>query len=772
MAGNQEAFNLAMNQGHSAAWDQQWDRAAGFYRHALEEFPTNPTAFSSLGLALFEMQEYEQALQCYQAAAQANVGDPAPIEKAANIYERMGKSRQALAAFLQSAELYLKMRDVDKAIDNWKRVLNLDPANLTARTRLALVFDKMGRKKEAIGEYLPTASIMQQRGDFSKAIQVVEYCLKLMPDSPEAASYLIMLRNNQLLPKAAPPKGSTARMIPGNLAQLNPPTPEIIEEMDPISEARKSALAELAALLFEQAEDTIPEEQVNRQGVGSLARGTGGLSAEQDNRTRILILLGQAIDAQTTGKDLEATEDLERAVEIGLNNSSAYFELGLLNSDRDDARALRYLQRSVKNPDYAQASYLLMGGIYLRGSHFSEAAVAFLQALSVADTITVAPDQGDELRQLYEPLIEAQMREKNPEALKKVCRVVSEQLLRSDWRWFLRLARQQAAAQFPDMPQLPLAENLIESSSSQVIEALARVRGLASEHKTYTALEELYYILQYAPTYLPIHIQIGDLLIGEGRVQEAVDKFLLVAELYNLRGGSTQAVQLLLRVTQMVPMDLSVRGRLINLLADQGRTEEALQQYMNLGEIYYNLAELEMARQTYTSAYKLAQANHANRAWSVLILNKIADIELQKLQYRTALRVYEQIRTLQPEDASARIQLVNLYLRMGQTAIANGEMDSFTSLLENSGKRVSAIEFLKKVLEDNLERVEIRKRLAAVYAHGHMIAEAVRELELASDQLLSNGDKIGARALLMAIINLHPTHVADYEKALRTLDQK
>ena len=60
MTGRNEAFQQAMNKGHSAAWDQDWERAADFYRQALEEDPDNPQAFINLGLALFELQEYEE----------------------------------------------------------------------------------------------------------------------------------------------------------------------------------------------------------------------------------------------------------------------------------------------------------------------------------------------------------------------------------------------------------------------------------------------------------------------------------------------------------------------------------------------------------------------------------------------------------------------------------------------------------------------------------------------------------------------------------------
>ena len=71
MAQREDVFQQAMNTGHSAAWDQQWDKAASAYRKALEEFPDHPSALTSLGLALFESRHYEESLQVYQKAAQA-----------------------------------------------------------------------------------------------------------------------------------------------------------------------------------------------------------------------------------------------------------------------------------------------------------------------------------------------------------------------------------------------------------------------------------------------------------------------------------------------------------------------------------------------------------------------------------------------------------------------------------------------------------------------------------------------------------------------------
>jgi tetratricopeptide (TPR) repeat protein len=103
MAGSNEVFQEAMSKGHSAAWDQQWSQAALAYQQALDEIPDSPKALTSLGLALFELQRYEESLQAYQKAARAAPKDPIPLEKVGQLSERLGNNREAIQAFLQAA---------------------------------------------------------------------------------------------------------------------------------------------------------------------------------------------------------------------------------------------------------------------------------------------------------------------------------------------------------------------------------------------------------------------------------------------------------------------------------------------------------------------------------------------------------------------------------------------------------------------------------------------------------------------------------------------
>jgi len=81
MTGRRNVYEQAMTRGHSAAWDQQWDKAIACYRAALSEFPDDPKALTSLGLATMQSDKLEEALAIYQRATQLTPGDPVAPEK-------------------------------------------------------------------------------------------------------------------------------------------------------------------------------------------------------------------------------------------------------------------------------------------------------------------------------------------------------------------------------------------------------------------------------------------------------------------------------------------------------------------------------------------------------------------------------------------------------------------------------------------------------------------------------------------------------------------
>lgn len=766
MTGSQDSYQKAMNQGHNAAWEQNWEEAARYYQQALDMLPNDAMALTSLALAFYEQRRFDDSLNLYQRAANLYPNDPGPLDKMARIYELQGRNSEAVQAWMTAANLHLNQRDADKAIAYLQQAIALEPENVNARSRLAMILDKLGRKNEAITEYLSVASLIQNTGDKAKVNQIIQYLYQSQPDSPELRHALALMRSGQPLPPPAKARRSGTGPIPPKQPARLEKVKEPAQTPDPIAEARQSAMAELAAMLFSQAEDTQPG-QGSRRGISSLTRGTGALSLEQAERTRILLHLGQAIDSQTQGQDKQAAEELERAADIGLRQPASYFDLGLLTWQANPQASLRYLRESVKHPDYALASYLIMAQIHHQAGETGEAVANALQALRMADAHTVSPEEADELRQLYEPVIEAQTQSSDEKALGEIYSTVMEQVLRPNWREYLRMARAQMPSQPEGTPPLPLAEMLLESRSSQVVEAQASIRRLSAQNKTRSAMEVAFNALEAAPTYLPLHVHMAELLLQEGRVQDAVDKFMLVGTLYTLRGEADQAIRLLTRVTQMAPMDLSVRKRLIELLTAQGKVDGALQQYIDLANVYYRQAELDMARQTYLAALKLTQHSKSGRNWAAQVLPKLADIDLQRLDMRSALRTYEQLRNTIPEESEPRVLLINLHFRMGQDAPAMAELDAYLSMLEKAGRSEKAIQFVESIVLENPDKLEVRKRAAGLLMHAGEIDRAIVEMDQIAESLLSSGNRVAAIAVLEDILALNPANVEKYQRLLK-----
>ena len=767
MPGNEEAFKKAISKGHSAAWDQQWDKAAIAYQQALEEFPDNPKALSSLGLALFELQRFEESLKAYQKAARAAPNDPIPLEKVGQLLERLGHTKEAVQSYMYAAELYIKNQDSGKALENWSNVTQLESENLTARLYLAMVHEKLGHTSQSASEYLVAASLYQRSGNATKAAEMIGRALRMSPHNAEARQAEVMLKNGQLLPKPLHHQGGTSALRMPQVKQLEP-SKSADTGLDPVAEACKHALARLAEILFDLSEETGAAPIAPKRGMQAIVHDASQLDVKPSERTKVMQHIGQAIDAQTKERDSVAAEELEKALASGFSESSLYFDLGYLRSKSDRLEnALQALQIAVKHQDYAIASRLLMAQIHHQLGRLPQATTEYLEALKLADALVVPPEQSAEIRQLYEPLIEAESHQADPDKMEQLCNNIHQLLLRPHWRAELIQAREQLPKYAEGI--MPVAEILTQAQSGQVIDAVGRVRSLARLGYLRSAMDEAFESFKFAPTYLPLHALVGDLLIQEGRTQDAITKYTVVAQAYSSRGEAAQAVNLFKRIVQVAPMDLSARSRLIDQLAANGQVDEAIGEYLDLADIYYRLAELDMARKTYVSALRLAQQGGANRTWSVKLLQRMADIDMQHLDWRQAMRVFEQLRTLEPGDMATRKNLIELNMRLNQQPQASAELENLISHLDGAGKRAQAIPFLKELVDENPQQSFLRRALAEEYRHANKVPEAAAQLVTLAEILLKDGEKMAAMQAIESILAMEPPDKAKYQLLLEKL---
>jgi tetratricopeptide (TPR) repeat protein len=564
--------------------------------------------------------------------------------------------------------------------------------------------------------------------------------------------------------------GDTAPLKTTQVRQLEAPKEDDLEGMmDPVTQARQLALTLLAGMLFEGADE---ENTVPRGDLGDLMRGRGKGARRQD-RTRISLHLSQVVDAQTHEQNNQAMVELERALDAGLDHPAAYFDLGYLYFDASRYEpAHRNLQLALASPELALGARLLMGVVLTNMDRIGEASIEYLQALKIADSLVVSEDQADLLRQLYEPMIENARQQTDEEYQRHLCENIRELLTRPDWRAHLKRARAQLGDQDVEAPPMPLAEILTEARSSQVVDSLANIYRLARDGHIQSAMEEAFYALQYAPTYLPLHTYMGELLRRQGLLQDATAKLLVVARTFTIRGEPNRAIEIYRKIIEYTPMDLVARAKLIEHLIAQNNYEAAVQEYYETADVYYNLADLDMARKTYTEALRLVQQARLNGSFRVQILHRMADIDLQSLDWRQALRIYEQIRTQDPSDEKARYSLIELNYRLGQEQVALSELDNYLGYLVSNNLRDEALAFLKGMVSENPERLAVRRRLAELYRQMGRRKEAIEELDAIGEALLETGDRNGAIKVIERILTMNPTNSNDYEVLLETLKER
>jgi tetratricopeptide (TPR) repeat protein len=253
----------------------------------------------------------------------------------------------------------------------------------------------------------------------------------------------------------------------------------------------------------------------------------------------------------------------------------------------------------------------------------------------------------------------------------------------------------------------------LRTTGGQVLELMANGRRALEQGLILSAIEECYRAIELAPFYLPAHQRLAELLATEGRLEEAATKYGIIAQTYRERGDTTHAIAACMSQLRLSPLELGTQETLIALLLQRGQLDLALEQTMALADAYYQLAQVDKAAETYREALKLASRT-GSRQVAVRVLHRLGDIDTQRLDWQSAAVVYKQVRRLAPDDERAMEALIELYLKLGQSQRALAELDTLLHLHKDRGNLDKARSFLADLAANYPEETGIRDRLKAV----------------------------------------------------------
>jgi tetratricopeptide (TPR) repeat protein len=236
------------------------DRAIDELRKLLDDNPKDLNMMNQIGDLCIQAGKLGDAVDLFKRAAIGYERDgfsaraTAVLKKAfrhapddidlasrlADLYRQTNMIKDALQVHMQVAEHFTKKGLIKRALEEFSKVVDLDPKNLKNKIKLADLYNKEGMKDKAAGIYLEVAEALAIEQMHAEASQVLERA-KAMVSTPQ-----VFLTQSRLAVIQRDLTGAANHLREGLSA--NPRSPELLEALAEIELQSKNPERALEAL--------------------------------------------------------------------------------------------------------------------------------------------------------------------------------------------------------------------------------------------------------------------------------------------------------------------------------------------------------------------------------------------------------------------------------------------------------------------------------------------------------------------------------------------
>lgn len=179
------------------------------YEKIIKADPKDLTVTNTVGDLYARLGENDKAVDCFKSVGDAYATQGFTVKaiamykkltkiksslesvlRLAELYTQQGLFNDARAQYLQVAEEFLKAGELEQAVRIFQKTLEMDPDNTAMRMKLAEVYTRLGKKKEAWQIFAAAAENLRSKGMLDQTEEILNKMLKLDPSN----SYALLMR--------------------------------------------------------------------------------------------------------------------------------------------------------------------------------------------------------------------------------------------------------------------------------------------------------------------------------------------------------------------------------------------------------------------------------------------------------------------------------------------------------------------------------------------------------------------------------------------------
>ena len=323
--------------------------------------------------------------------------------------------------------------------------------------------------------------------------------------------------------------------------------------------------------------------------------------------------------------------------------------------------------------------------------------------------------------------------------------------------------------------------------AGRIQDAISNFSRIADSYReggfTLKAIAMLKKISKLDPTNIETAMKLANLYSQQGLLVEARQQYLQVADAYARAGQTRKALEAYQKIADLDPSNTSVRMKLGEIYSREAMTEQAHEAFIMAGAEFLRKGDSEQAlnanlkaivinpdsRQALTAIATIyTQQGQTDRAINILceaFERNPGDVELLTILGRTYLsagmmddaeQTFLSLVELDKNRYHYLLEVGRRFLQIGDLDRATEQIDGCIEVLIAKREEDKAIDFLRRVLDKEMNHIGALKRLAQIFLRIREDHNLIATLNSLVEAAMRKGDEQEAIAALKELARLEP----------------